>query len=324
VSENGSIDPGTSIGAIRLAVADLDVVASFYREAIGLSELAAGDGTVQLGAARETLVELVGDPGAPPRPAHTTGLFHLAILVPSRADRQPPPRCGSSTRAGASAGHPTTLVSEALYLSDPEERIEIYRDRPRDQWPVRDGVIQMSTEPLDLDGVASRAPQRETAEAGMPPGTRIGHVHLNVAALTAAEAFYSGALGFDVTVRGYPGALFLSAGSYHHHIGLNTWAGEGPSPAPVAAGCAGSRSRCRMLRTSPPRRSRLREAGYEPRRDSDRSRSATLRQRRRPPPRLAPRLHESGLRLSALRDQRRARRPRKIIAAIGQPGECPR
>jgi catechol 2,3-dioxygenase len=99
---------------------------------------------------------------------------------------------------------------------------------------VRDGVLQMDTLPLDLDGVLGEL-RREDAEAGMPPGTRIGHVHLNVGDLAAAESFYSGTLGFDVTVRGYPGALFVSAGGYHHHLGLNTWAGEGVPPPPPGA-----------------------------------------------------------------------------------------
>jgi catechol 2,3-dioxygenase len=234
VSQNGSIDPGTSMGPVRLTVADLDGVRDFYRDAIGLAELDPADGVVRLGTADPSdppVVELVAEPDAPPRPQGTSGLFHLAILVPSRPD------LARALQRVAEAGWHLSgasdhLVSEALYLSDPEGNgIELYRDRPREEWPVRDGTLQMATLPLDLDGVLGEL-RREDASAGMPSGTRIGHVHLNVGDLAAAEAFYSDTLGFDVTVRGYPGALFVSAGGYHHHLGLNTWAGEGAPPPP--------------------------------------------------------------------------------------------
>jgi catechol 2,3-dioxygenase len=231
MAENGSIDPATSMGAVRLTVADLEGMRDFYRDAIGLAELAGDHDVVRLGADSQSIVELVGDSDAPPRPRGTSGLFHLAILVPTRADlaRALQRVAEAGWRLSGASDH---LVSEALYLSDPEGNgIELYRDRPRDQWPVRDGVLQMDTLPLDLDGLLGEL-RREEASAGMPAGTRIGHVHLNVGDLTAAEAFYSGALGFEVTVRGYPGALFVSAGGYHHHLGLNTWAGEGAAPPP--------------------------------------------------------------------------------------------
>jgi catechol 2,3-dioxygenase len=271
MNENGSIAADTRMGAVRLTVGDLDGTRDFYRDAIGLSELDRADGVVRLGANGEPIVELAGDPGAPARPRGTSGLFHLAILVPSRADLARALRrvAEAGWRLSGASDH---LVSEALYLSDPEGNgIEIYRDRPRDEWPVRDGVLQMDTLPLDLDGVLGEL--RRENEAGMPAGTRIGHVHLNVGDLSAAEAFYSGALGFDVTVRGYPGALFVSAGGYHHHLGLNTWTGEGAPPPP-----AGSRG-LRQFEIDLPRadqlaaeEDRLREAGFEPTREGDRVR----------------------------------------------------
>ncbi|MGA9634831.1 MAG: VOC family protein [Solirubrobacterales bacterium] len=275
--ENRSIDPATSIGPVRLTVADLDGIRDFYRAAIGLTELDPENGVVRLGAddaSSRSIVELVGDPDAPPRPRRTSGLFHLAIVVPSRADlaRALQRIAEAGWRLSGAADH---LVSEALYLSDPEGNgIELYRDRPREEWPVRDGVLQMDTLPLDLDGVLGELRQ-EHADAAMPPGTRIGHVHLNVGDLTAAEAFYSGALGFDVMVRGYPGALFVSAGGYHHHIGLNTWAGEGV-PAPPA-GSRGLR-RFEIVLPGPEQlaaeEDRLREAGFEPVREGERVRVA--------------------------------------------------
>jgi catechol 2,3-dioxygenase len=270
MNENGSIAADTQMGAVRLTVGDLDGMRDFYRDAIGLSELDGADGVVRLGTNGEPLVELAGDPDAPPRPRGTSGLFHLAILVPSRADlaRALQRVAEAGWRLSGASDH---LVSEALYLSDPEGNgIELYRDRPREEWPVRDGVIQMDTLPLDLDGVLGEL-RREDADGAMPAGTHIGHVHLNVGDLTAAEAFYSGALGFDVTVRGYPGALFVSAGGYHHHLGLNTWAGEGAPPAPD-----GSRG-LRQFEIRLPRadqlaaeEDRLREAGFEPVREDDR------------------------------------------------------
>jgi catechol 2,3-dioxygenase len=233
------IDPATSIGAVRLTVADVVREQHFYEQAIGLETLERSDSLVRLGAGGDALVELAVDPDAPPRPPRTTGLFHLAILVPNR------PELARSLWRVVDAGWRLTgasdhLVSEALYLKDPEGNgIEIYRDRSRDEWRYSDGRLEMATLPLDLDNLVAELGGGERHPAPVPAGTRIGHVHLNVSDLDAAEAFYSGALGLDVTVRGYPGALFLSAGGYHHHVGLNTWAGEGaPSPPPGARGLA--------------------------------------------------------------------------------------
>jgi catechol 2,3-dioxygenase len=226
-----AIDPDTTVGAVRLAVADLDDVREFYERAVGLRTLEQGGDIARLGADGSAIVELVGVPEAPPRPRGTTGLFHLAILLPTRAE------LARSVRRLGEIGWPLAgasdhLVSEALYLADPEGNgIEIYRDRPRDEWPREDGRLQMGTFPLDLDSVSAEiAADREATRMATDP--RIGHVHLHVADLDATEAFYAGTLGFDVTVRDYPGALFLSAGGYHHHVGANTWAGEGAPPPP--------------------------------------------------------------------------------------------
>jgi catechol 2,3-dioxygenase len=267
LTENGAIDPGTTIGAVRLRVADLDGVRDFYERAIGLAEVPGSpeNDVARLGAGGMSLIELETDPKAGERPPRTTGLFHLAILQPSRAD------LAKAVHRIAEAGARLTgasdhLVSEALYLRDPEGNgIEVYRDRPREEWPVRDGQIQMDTLPLDLDGVLGELGGREIGPTA--DGTRMGHVHLNVADLEDTESFYAGALGFEVTVRGYPGALFVSAGGYHHHIGLNTWAGEGAPPPPQ-----GSRGlRFYEIRVPAPDldaiEGRLRDAGIETERD---------------------------------------------------------
>ena len=231
-----TIDPATSIGTVELTVGDLDVQAAFYREAIGLREIRRTSDVVELGAAGDgvALVTLVHRPDAPVRPPRTTGLFHLALLVPSRAElaRAVHRIHAASWRFTGAADH---LVSEALYLDDPEGNgIEIYRDRPRADWETENGELKMGTLPLDLTGVLSGVEDGDVG-AGMATGTRVGHVHLQVADLPGAEAFYVDALGFEPIVRAYQGALFVAAGGYHHHLGLNTWAGVGASSPPEGA-----------------------------------------------------------------------------------------
>ncbi|MDX6645177.1 MAG: catechol 2,3-dioxygenase, partial [Miltoncostaeaceae bacterium] len=231
------IHPDTALGAVTLTVNDLERTRGFYERAIGLRTLDSTPQAVLLGdAAGSPLLELAGRPDAAARPPRTTGLFHLALLVPSRQDLARAVR--RVIEAGwAFTGAADHLVSEALYPDDPEGNgIEIYRDRPRERWPRVAGTLQMATDPLDLEGVMSTLAVGAPVD-GMPAGSRLGHVHLQVADLGEAEAFYGGVLGFDVTVRHYPGALFLSAGGYHHHIGLNVWAGRGaPAPPPGARG----------------------------------------------------------------------------------------
>jgi catechol 2,3-dioxygenase len=231
VAQGVSIDPRTSVGAVSLVVADLPRVRDFYEDAMGFAALEEEGDAVRLGAGAEAVVELRGDPLAPQRLPGTSGLFHLAIRVPSRAELARALRRVLDA-GGRFSGASDHLVSEALYLADPEGNgIEIYSDRPREEWPRRNGEIEMDTLPLDLDGLLAEL--SGDAPGGLvADGTRIGHVHLNVGDLGAAEGFYVGVLGFDVTTRGYPGALFFSAGGYHHHIGVNTWAGEGAPPPP--------------------------------------------------------------------------------------------
>jgi catechol 2,3-dioxygenase len=180
------------------------------------------------------LIELHERKGAIPKPRRTTGLYHFAILVPSRA------ALGRSLRRLAEMRWPISgaadhLVSEALYLDDPDGLgIEIYRDRPRDTWRVVDGELAMATDPLDVQDVADE-PGAEMPWTGLEAGTVMGHVHLHVPHLDTAETFYCGRIGFDPIVRRYPGALFVAAGGYHHHLGLNVWAGIGAPPPPENA-----------------------------------------------------------------------------------------
>jgi catechol 2,3-dioxygenase len=230
------IPPDTHIGMVRLRVADLEDLTTFYERVIGLRAVERDGELARLGPEDgESLIELVSAPGAPSAPSFSTGLFHLAILVPDRIE------LARSLRRVASAGWRLTgasdhLVSEALYLRDPEGNgIEIYRDRPRDQWSRDNGELRMATLPLDLQNILDELGSGEEDANGMPAGTTIGHVHLQVADIPAAEGFYNGAVGLDIMVRSYPGALFLAAGGYHHHLGLNTWQSAGAPPPPEGA-----------------------------------------------------------------------------------------
>jgi catechol 2,3-dioxygenase len=262
------IPPDTSIGKVRLRVADLDDLTTFYARVIGLRAVERHGNVTRLGPADgEPLIELEVAPDAPPAPSFSTGLFHLAILVPDRAElaRSLQRVAGAGWRLTGASEH---LVSEALYLQDPEGNgIEIYRDRPREEWRKNDGELAMATLPLDLEGVLGELDPDERPANGMSSGTTMGHVHLQVADIPAAEGFYNGALGLDVMVRSYPGALFLAAGGYHHHLGLNTWQSQG-APAPPEGALGLDRYEL-VLPTAAERDSaadRLAEAGADPER----------------------------------------------------------
>lgn len=237
----GVIHPATHMGTVSLTVSDLPRVAAFYEQILGLRSVAEDDGRVLLRAAEgPTLVELCGDSSAPPRDPRAPGLFHLALLMPDRKQL-----AVALARLAANRwpldGASDHLVSEALYLSDPENNgIEIYRDRPRAEWPEEDGSLAMATLPLNLENLLAELGDADSVEPEAPAGTTMGHVHLKVSDLDRAEEFYVGVLGFEVTVRRYPGALFVSAGGYHHHLGLNTWHSAGSPPAPPKAAGLGS------------------------------------------------------------------------------------
>ena len=227
------IDPGTRIGAVHLTISDLRRSVRFYEEHLGFTVHRRDERTAWLGAGGADLLILSQSEHAP-RVRGTTGLYHFAILVPSRGDLSRALRrlVALNTVMQGAADHG---VSEALYLADEDGNgIEIYRDRPRAEWPMAGGRLQMGADPLDLDALLGDA-DGEGSGTGLARGTVIGHVHLHVAGLADAEAFYVGLLGFETMQRYGPSALFVAAGGYHHHIGLNTWAGVGAPPPPPGA-----------------------------------------------------------------------------------------
>ena len=220
----------THLGRVRLQVADLDRSVLFYERFLGMRVIHRAEKSVGLGAYGEDreIVHLRQLESARPVPKRgLLGLYHFAILLPDRASLG---RFVAHLAAlGVRAGMSDHFVSEAVYLTDPDGLgIEVYADRPRDAWRYDERQLHMTTNHLDVDDLVRSAGDEKWT--GMPPGTVLGHVHLYVDDIDKAEAFYHDALGFDKVVWSYPGALFLSAGGYHHHLGTNTWA-KGAPPA---------------------------------------------------------------------------------------------
>ena len=227
-----TIDPGTSIGRVHLTVHDLAAELAFYVERLGFETLARESGRATLGAGDRELLVLHENREAR-RASGTTGLFHFALLLPSRRDlsKALARLIATGTPLSGVADHG---VSEALYLDDPEGNgIELYRDRPRAEWPRVDGQLRMTSDPLDLGELLSEAGAEAGASAPLPAGTSIGHIHLHVPHLEPARKFYVESLGFDLMQRFGESAMFVSAGGYHHHVGANTWLGIG-APTPPA------------------------------------------------------------------------------------------
>ena len=220
-----------TVGAVQLQVRDLERSLSYYQDVLGFRvvERTAHDAVLAAVGDDTPLVRLHERPGAAPVPRRgRLGLYHFAILLPDRAalGRLVAHLAEHGERAGAS----DHLVSEAIYLHDPDGLgIEVYADRPRSAWETTNGEIRMATLPLDVADVVRAA--AGVPWSGMPAGTVMGHVHLHVGDLERAAAFYHAALGLDKIVWSYNGALFLSAGGYHHHLGLNSWAGPSAASA---------------------------------------------------------------------------------------------
>ncbi|MGA9532270.1 MAG: VOC family protein [Anaerolineales bacterium] len=226
----GTLPATMRLGPVHLKVGERDRSLRFYQDMLGLSVLQDSDEEIWLGTSAAPVLTLQVVPGAVPKPPGSTGLYHYALLLPNRE------RLGRALRTLVEAEYPLQgaadhLVSEAIYLADPDGNgIELYRDRPRESWPNDDGQVRMATDPLDVDGVLAAGADEDGP--ALPAGTQTGHVHLHVADLGEAERFYGDVLGFDLVTRYGRQAAFYSVGGYHHHIGLNTWAGEGAPPPP--------------------------------------------------------------------------------------------
>lgn len=231
-----ALPPETHIGTVTLAVADLPRAVNFYTGVLGLTAHQQQAEGATLGAGDRPLLHLRALPGGQRQPPRTTGLFHAAILLPTRADLGRVLLNLARTQYPVS-GFADHLVSEAIYLNDPDGNgLELYRDRPRESWRWDGTQVRMASDPLDLDSIMAEGGDPDAPFTGMPAGTTIGHVHLRVGDIPQAEAFYSGVLGFAVVAR-WPGALFISAGGYHHHLGLNTWNTQNaPRPPANAVG----------------------------------------------------------------------------------------
>lgn len=232
---------GTYIAQITLRTHQLPVLTQFYERIIGLRVVQREEAKTYLSATGQgpALLVLEQAPAAPRQDPRQPGLYHVAFLVPNRLELARWFRHLQQSNWPLQ-GLGDHLVSEAIYLADPDGNgLEIYADRPRETWPVQDGQIQMATDPVDVAGLLRELPASDQPWTGLHPATTIGHIHLQVSNLTRAGAFYHQQLGFAVTQRSYPGALFVAAGGYHHHVGLNTWRSRNAAPRnPAATGLA--------------------------------------------------------------------------------------
>ena len=233
--------PGdTHIGKVRLRVADLERAVSFYHNVLGLqiTRQTSGDLSFAPDAIADELIVLEERPGIAPRPRRprTAGLYHVALLVPNRRD------LGRTLLALGESRYPLRgmsdhAVSESIYLDDPDGNgLEIYADRPRELWPTRDGVVQITVDPMDVAGVLAAGQVDAEPWSGLPTDTVVGHLHFTVSSMERAAARYIDVIGFNPMMQ-VPSLTAVSAGGYHHHLNLNTWAGEGaPADSDQVAG----------------------------------------------------------------------------------------
>ena len=239
-----SIHPATSIGYVSLKVASLENQIAFYQQVLGLQLHWREENKAGLGAGGADLLQLIEEPSAR-KYQRVTGLYHFAVLFP---DRRELARAVARLFALKYPNYPTDhIMTKSTYLDDPEGNgIELYTESPEDGvWKMRNGTFEArradgmpsnGREPLDLDALFSHLKEDDRLDLPIPPETRMGHVHLHVRNLDEAVSFYHGVLGFDVMgVAKRFGMAFVSAGGYHHHIGLNTWQGEGAPPPPADA-----------------------------------------------------------------------------------------
>jgi len=216
-----------SVSRIGLKAKDAEKLAAYYRAVVGLEELSRSGSNITLGAGSRALLEIENDPGARPDDPRSAGLFHTAFLLPSRADlgRWIKHAIANNIAVDGASDH---LVSEALYLTDPEGNgIEIYADRPHESWKWNGSQVEMATAALDIPGIVASVPAGAEDWKSAPANSIIGHVHLRVGKPVEAEDWWNSEFGFDTVAKYGGSAVFLSSGGYHHHIGANSWQSPG-------------------------------------------------------------------------------------------------
>ncbi|OKL35597.1 VOC family protein [Domibacillus mangrovi] len=225
--ENYHGKPNTFVGQVNINVTNLDSALAFYQDVIGFQILQQTDRKAVLTTDGKTALLTLEQPiDVTPKEGRTSGLYHFALLLPTRADLSVFLR--HLLQTGYRFGASDHLVSEALYITDPDGNgIEVYRDRPSSEWTWSNEEVSMATDPLDGESLLAES---DSEWSGLPADTVMGHIHLHVSDLQKAEEFYVKGLGFTV-VSHYPQAVFIATGGYHHHIALNTWQGAG-APAP--------------------------------------------------------------------------------------------
>lgn len=233
----------TSMGPVTLRVGDLEKMSDYYSQAFALQPLEEASRGREvhrvLGRGSVPLVRLIHTPDLPALDPRQAGLFHTAFLFEDAASLSATVYRAAQDSRGSFTGSSDHLVSEAFYFSDPEGNgVELYTDRPREQWQLQDGQIMMATNYLDPNAYLREHLTQEVLDAAPTQAGVVGHVHLQVGDIDEGKAFYLDALGFEATLSGYPGALFASAGGYHHHIAMNTWNSRGAGPRAAMLGLA--------------------------------------------------------------------------------------
>ena len=237
------LNAATTMDAVTLHVGDLENMSSYYENALALVPLEERSHGTQvhrvLGRGTTPMVRLVHTPDLPKVDPRDAGLYHTAFLFEDEASLAATVYRAAQDSRSAFVGSSDHLVSEAFYFTDPEGNgIELYRDRPRDQWGQRNGELHMDTLYLDPNAYLQTHLDQQVVDAAAEHAGLVGHVHLQVGDIPTAREFYVDTLGFETTVTGYPGALFAAAGGYHHHVAMNTWnsAGAGPRAARLGLG----------------------------------------------------------------------------------------
>ncbi len=226
------LHPAVEVGTVTFKVANLERSLKFYTQVIGLEVFKQDDHTAVLGAGSRPILLLEEVPGAKRLARNVTGLYHAAILFPTRHSLAI--KIQQLVRMNYPFGYGDHLVSEAFYLDDPDGNgLELYQDRPRSTWKWSNGSVQMASDPVDMDSLFAEIKPNDPAlnNPAAPAGTKLGHMHLRVGNIPRARTFYHDVLGFDMVAQ-MPSALFMSAGGYHHHLGMNVWESNGGKPTP--------------------------------------------------------------------------------------------